>query len=91
MGYKIIWFMFFSFGLIALSGAYGILYSLGRLKNLPGVIYLSYLLGILQFICALFLLKIEVVSLFWRILILITSIIYLFLPPFWLLFIRKFH
>lgn len=91
MAFKIIWFMLFSFGLVAFAGLYGILYTLGRLKNLPRVLSFSYFFGILQFICALFLLTLDIVSPFWRILILVSSLFYLFLPPFWLLFIKKFH
>lgn len=91
MALKIIWFMLFSFGLIGFAGIYGIFYTLGRLKNLPRAISISYIFGILQLSCAIFLVGLEVVDLFWRLLILITSIFYLFLPPLWFLFIKKFH
>lgn len=91
MGFKIIGFMIFSFGLVAFAGLYGILYTLERLKNLPRVLHLSYVFGVSQLVCSLYLLSFEIVSAFWRILIFLSGVLYLFLPPFWLLFIRKFH
>ncbi|MFN3598444.1 MAG: hypothetical protein ACK4VK_01725 [Aquificaceae bacterium] len=65
----------------AIAGFYAILYALGRLQNLPSITKISYTFGILQFVSGPGMLSIDYLDLLWKVIILISIIAYLFIPP----------
>ncbi len=73
--------MLYGFFMVLFAGFYAILYALGRLQNLPSLIKISYTFGILQFVSGLGMLSIDYLDLLWKVIILISIIAYLFIPP----------
>jgi hypothetical protein len=90
MAQEVFYFLLLSFFMVLFAGAYGVGYTLGNIKGLPGVKFLSLLLGGLEVFCAILLLFSNLLSIPWKALILTCGFIYFFLPMWWVRFIKKF-
>ncbi len=73
--------MLYGFLMVLFAGFYAILYALGRLNSLPSLVRLSYGFGILQFMSGLGMISMDYLDILWKVIILISIVIYLFIPP----------
>ncbi len=83
--------MLYGFLMVLFAGFYAILYALGRLQNLPFLIKVSYGFGILQFISGLGMIGINYLDILWKIVIFVSIIAYLFIPPIMWRVVVTFH
>ena len=66
--------------MVAFAGLYALLYGAGKLFKNPKYIRFSYIFAAAQFLMALVIAYIDFLDVFWKILILISAVIYLFIP-----------
>ncbi len=83
--------MLYGFLLVFFASAYAILYGFGRVWDLPFLTKISYAFGVLQFLSGLGMVVTEYLAIFWKLIILISSILYLFIPPVMWKVVVKFH
>ncbi|SHK24096.1 hypothetical protein [Thermocrinis minervae] len=73
--------MLYGFLMVLFAGSYALMYSFGRSSSSSFLVKLSYIFAFLEFLAGFGMVSMDYLHTFWKVIILFSSVAYLFIPP----------
>jgi len=87
----IVFIMLSGFFMVLFAGIYTLIYGYSKMSNSKKSEKLSYIFATLQFVFAVFMILPDFLSYFWKVIVILSAVVYLFVPQGMWWFVSKFH